>query len=376
MRGLLALPLALVAGCATARGAGPTAGPIAERIDQILDAAPLDQVQWGVLAVDAADNRVIYARDAARKLIPASNMKVPVTAAALDRWGPGHRFETSLVAVGSFDRGTGVLTGHLALPASGDPTLSARFWGSDAAALQALVDSLRAVGVREVTGSLVVDASAWDSATTVASWMVEDLADAATGGAFVLAEGRTSVVVEAASPGWPARVSWTPFGEPDFISSVIETVPAGPAAGGAQVRASWHPESRRLMLEGTVPVGTVDTLTFGTRDPVRQAAAALHRALEQGGIAVRSGWRVAWRAGEHLGGNCTTGTLRACDAPALARLQSPPLIEVVEVTLRTSHNWMAEQLVRALGAPVTVGELGGPQVVPPGAALAPSSPGP
>jgi D-alanyl-D-alanine carboxypeptidase/D-alanyl-D-alanine-endopeptidase (penicillin-binding protein 4) len=128
------------------------------------------------------------------------------------------------------------------------------------------------------------------------------------------------------------------------------------------------------MLEGTVPVGTIDTLTFGTRDPVRQAAAALHGALQQGGIAVRSGWRVAWSAGEHLGGNCTTGMLLACDAPALARLQSPPLIEVVEVTLRTSHNWMAEQLVRALGAPVAVGGPGAPQVVPPGAAMAPAPP--
>jgi D-alanyl-D-alanine carboxypeptidase/D-alanyl-D-alanine-endopeptidase (penicillin-binding protein 4) len=356
------------AACATGRAASPASLSLAQRIDQVLEAAPYDQVQWGVLAVEAATGSVLYDRDAERKFIPASNMKLAVSAAALERWGPDHRFETALLAVGQLDPATGTLLGNLALPGSGDPTLSARFWGSDTAPLLALADSLRAAGVREVSGQLVIDASTWDSTSAVASWMVEDLADAATGGAFVLAEGRTTVVVEGTQAGQRARVTWVPLGEEGFVTSLIETVAAEPGPGAARVRVSYLPESRRLVLEGTVPAGTVDTLTFGTRDPVRQAAAALTRALEQSGIRVRGGWRVAWSPGEHLGLNCTTGILLACDAPALARLQSPALRAVVEVTLRTSHNWMAEQLVRALGAPPATGEPGAPTVVPPAGA--------
>ena len=59
-----------------------------------------------------------------------------------------------------------------------------------------------------------------------------------------------------------------------------------------------------LELTGVVPVGTVDTLEFATRDPVHEAAAALHRSIVEHGIAVDAGWRVAWDPGEPLGGGC------------------------------------------------------------------------
>jgi D-alanyl-D-alanine carboxypeptidase/D-alanyl-D-alanine-endopeptidase (penicillin-binding protein 4) len=359
LRVAVALLPGLLGACATASSAvAPPPSTLAARIDQVIDSPPLDQVQWGVLAVDPGTGRVLYERQADIKLIPASNMKLPVTAAALQRWGQGHRFETALLAAGPIDPRRGVLEGDLVLLPSGDPTLSERFWpGTDP--LRAFSDSLRAAGVREVAGSLVVDASGWDSTTTVGSWMVEDLPGIATGGAFVLAEGRTTVRIEATQAGQPASVAWSPFGEDDFVVARIQTGPIASAMGAlagpgtSQVRSSYLPESRQMLLEGTA-LGAVATMTIGTRDPVRQAAAALARSLDADGITVRGGWRVAWNAGEPVS-VCSTGAWSDCSAPVLARLSSPPLSEIVEVTLRTSHNWMAEQLVRALGSDTTAG---------------------
>src|SRR5690606_9742266 len=158
---------------------------------------------------------------------------------------------TELWAAGPVDPATGTLAGDLVLSGTGDPTLSTRWWpGGGPAALGALADSLRAAGVRSVTGALVVDASAWDSTSVPASWMVEDLpyGYAATGGAFAIDEGETRVAVRGGGAvGAPVAAAWWPVGEEDFVEALLET-------GGDRpdVAAAYLPESRRLRLSGTV----------------------------------------------------------------------------------------------------------------------------
>ncbi|HZD79054.1 MAG TPA: D-alanyl-D-alanine carboxypeptidase/D-alanyl-D-alanine-endopeptidase, partial [Actinomycetota bacterium] len=332
--------------CATARGGAPPPG---EAIARVLAAAPLDQVHWGLLAVDAASGRILQERASARKFVPASNMKLLVTTAALERLGPDYRFRTALWAAGTMEDG-GVLDGDLVLAASGDPTLSERFWPSDEAPLEALADSLLAHGIRVVRGGLVVDASAWDSTTVAGTWMVGNLPgrSSATGGAFAVAEGEASIVVKGgAVPGEPASVTWTPLGEPDFVESRAETV-SPDSAGDLDV--AYLPESRRLVVTGRVPADSTEVARVSVRDPVRQAAAALHRTLEERGVTVAGGWSVAWDEDEPVGGGCRSGGVPACaGAREVAALEAPPLLEVVEGILEPSQNWMTEQLVRTLG---------------------------
>lgn len=320
----------------------------APAIDAVLDAPPVDQVHFGILAVENATGRVLYARNAHRKFVPASNQKILVTATALTLLGPDYAFETELWGTDEIRGGT--LHGDLVLPARGDPTLSSRYHPSGEAALAALADSLRRAGLRRVTGSLVVDASAWDSTSVGPTWEVEDLRwrYAATGGAFALEEGELRVEVRGgANPGEEPAVRWWPRGTADFVTSALTTVPADSAT---RVRPSYLPEQRRLVLHGTVAAGSVDTLSFAQRDPVRQATASLHRALEAAGIEVDGGWRVVWRPNESLGGWCASGRVHVCGhSVRLAALASPSLELVVAGILEPSQNWMTEQLVHVLG---------------------------
>jgi D-alanyl-D-alanine carboxypeptidase/D-alanyl-D-alanine-endopeptidase (penicillin-binding protein 4) len=329
----------------------------------VVDAPPLDQVHWGILAVDLESGETLLSRNAKRKFIPASNMKVLVTAAALARLGPDHRFRTEIHAVGRLDPGTGRLDGDLVLVGTGDPSLSDRFWPDDEAPLRALGDSLVAAGIRAVDGSLVVDASTWDSTTVAGSWMVSDLprSYSATGGAFAVAEGQTEVVIKGGvRPGSPADVTTHPRGERGFVISRVRTTEPPDTLGGedpeegAELDISYLPESRHLLVSGTVPAGVTDTLTLATRDPVRQATALLHRVLRERGVAIRDGARVAWEPGERVGpaeSRCTTGGLPSCPAATrVAGLSSPPLSKIVQGVLEPSQNWMTEQLARSLGA--------------------------
>ena len=255
---VLALALAICSqvGCASAAGVG-VGGVDREAIDGILDAAPFDQMHFGVLAIDAQTGRTLFSRDGHRKFIPASNQKILVTATALSLLGPDYRYRTEVWRTGS-PLGA-FLEGDLVVLASGDPSLSDRYWDSGEAALSAIADTLRKGGLEHVAGSVFVDVSAWDSTSIGPTWEVADLPgrSAATGGAFAINEGEIELIVGAGSAvGLPASVVWSPLGSDDFVNSRLETSPPGSAT---RVRPSYLPESRQLVLEGRVEFGTVGT---------------------------------------------------------------------------------------------------------------------
>lgn len=333
--------------CATLGAGGPSVDRNA--IDAVLDAPPADQIHFGVLAVDVATGRTLYARDASRKFVPASNQKILVTSTALSMLGPDYRYDTSLWSNGAVK--DGVLQGDLVLVGSGDPTLSRPFWPSGEAALAALADSLWATGIRHVAGALVVDATAWDSTTVGPTWEVEDLpyAYGSTGGVFAVDRGEVELrVMGGGAPGAPVAMEWSPLGTPDFVMSHLTTAPAD---SSTRVRSSYLPESRKLVLEGWVAVGHSDTLSFALRDPVRQATATMARILGTRGITVGAGAWVAWEHGTPLNAGCPAGSVTTCPgAHRIAGLWSPPMALIVEAILEPSQNWMTEQLIRTLGA--------------------------
>jgi D-alanyl-D-alanine carboxypeptidase/D-alanyl-D-alanine-endopeptidase (penicillin-binding protein 4) len=348
MSRLATLPAALLmAGCASMGLGGASVDR--DSIEETLNTAPMDQLHFGVLAVDAASGRTLYSYNAQRRFIPASNQKILVTAVALSLLGPDYRFRTEVRTRGSIDGS--FLNGDLIFVASGDPSLSDRYWPSGTAALEALADSVAGAGITHVAGSAWVDVSAWDSTTVGPTWEVEDLryAYGSTGGAFAIDEGEIEVVVTGgASPGEPARVQWTPLGTSDFVQS--ELITSAPDSS-TRVRPHYLPESRRLVLKGTVESGQTDTLSFAMRDPVRQAAAALSNAMDRAGIEVEGGLSVRWPENDPTRSHCSRAPSRGCsETDLIAVLESPPLSELVAGILEPSQNWMTEQLVRALGA--------------------------
>ena len=373
---LLVLVLWIFGGCASfPGGGGPT---LEEKIEAVILAEPLHQVHWGILVVDPDRGRVLYSRSSHRKFVPASNMKVLSTSTALSLLGPEYRFSTQIWGVGPFDPLTGILDGDLVVQPSGDPTLSERFYPTAEAPLDSLALGLWRSGLRSVTGSLVVDVSRWDSTTVPDSWMVGNLPSrsAATGSALSIGEGELVVeVTPGARIGDTAQARWWPQTEADFFS--VAFVTSHPDSSLSR-DVFYRPEGRRLHLEGSVPLGTIDTLSVAQRDPEGVASWALRRAIEKKGISMGGDIRVVWSEGEPLGpGVCRSGRMTAVeegpedpsemespgpmlphcvDATPLAELSSPPMGEVVEAILEPSQNWMTEQLVHALG--LELGEMG------------------
>src|SRR5574341_104291 len=104
----------------------------------------------GVYVQDVGATRPLFAWNADKAMNPASVMKLVTTLAALELLGPTYTWRTEVYVDGPL-RGE-VLEGNLVLKGSGDPKLTLEnFW--------LMLKDLRARGLREIRGDLVVDRS-------------------------------------------------------------------------------------------------------------------------------------------------------------------------------------------------------------------------
>ena len=112
---------------------------------------PLDHVAVVVQPLDADAPLLSHNADAA--LNPASVMKLVTIFAALNQLGPGYVWTTDVWADGTI--ADGVLNGNLVIKGHGDPGLTLeRMW--------LLQRELRARGIRQIHGNLVLDTSNFD----------------------------------------------------------------------------------------------------------------------------------------------------------------------------------------------------------------------
>ncbi|MFV0259324.1 MAG: D-alanyl-D-alanine carboxypeptidase/D-alanyl-D-alanine-endopeptidase [Acidimicrobiales bacterium] len=137
---------------------------LAPTLDQLVARTP----PKSCLLVEVGGRLVNPSMNVDESVVPASNLKVFTTAAALAELGPDFRFVTR-VAADAAPVG-GVVEGNLYLIGSGDPFLSTDDWwlqydnqdGRYHTRLEDLADQVAAAGVTSVTGAVVGDESWFD----------------------------------------------------------------------------------------------------------------------------------------------------------------------------------------------------------------------
>lgn len=341
----ISLTIAL-AGCAQAAGPelpGPR-GRLAVVLDSITSTPPLHRTHWGVVVHDPAAGRTILAHDADRHYIPASNTKLVVATVALGELGPAHRYETRLWAA---NRQGDSVVGELLLVATGDPTMSARFLPDDFAALDSLAAAAAATGLRRVTGDVIVDASAFDDVSVLGAWEVGDLpfGYAAPVGAFAIAEG-TFALVRTPGDNVGARARVTVLGG-DHLQPVVATVTTDTAGSATRWQVDYTARRGVIYISGSLPLGaSPDTVRLAVSDPVGYASRAFADALARRGISVDGRLRIVYDS-------ASAATLRSRAESGLevvAVRNSPPMADIVAAILQPSQNWIAEQVLKSLGA--------------------------
>ncbi len=349
--GRAALALLLLAGSAYPAAAQATSpagsvstrgAELARRIEAVIDRRPFHRVQWGISVWDPAARAPLYRRNADRRFIPASNLKLVVAATAAHVLDPEYRYRTTVHAAGPLR--DGVLEGDLVLYGRGDPMISGRYFESETAVLEMLADSLLARGVRRVTGGVTADESWFDTAYVHRDWDEEDLLwwYAAPVGALGFNDNAVDFLVQRGRrAGDPARIIPSP--ESGFYRFENRARTA-PAVRPRTVDFGRTPGTNHVWAHGDVPIDASPRMEHvAIVQPAQAVGTVFREALERRGIRVgRREVRVV----------SDPRRSPAATARVLARHLSPTLPHVIGPILGSSQNWFSEQLVKTLGKEV------------------------
>jgi serine-type D-Ala-D-Ala carboxypeptidase/endopeptidase (penicillin-binding protein 4) len=295
------------------------------RLSSLLADPTLVGVQIGALVADVKTGRVLFAHHEALPLDPASNVKLATTAAALALLGPEYRFRTAF-----YGRREGEhVQGDLYVRGLGDPSLVTE-------SLHALAIDLRAAGVREVEGGLVVDDGFFSPPPRDDRSADADAGYRAPPAALSLNYNTVRVVIRpAAAGGSSAEVSVVPDSAYFKIMGSVRTAARG--AARVDLHAVAAGEQTELRFSGRVPAGgeTVE-LRRRVAHPALYAGHTVLRVLAEHDVRVA---HPTVRAGE-----------RPADLPVLASHESDPLSVLIRDVNKFSSNLMADQLLMAIGA--------------------------
>lgn len=288
----------------------------------------------GIQVVSIPSGEVIWEYHPTDPLVPASAVKVLTSYTALKRLGPYHHFRTEIWA----DSGpqNGVIAGNIWVKGYGDPYfLGEKAW--------TLAHELKAHGVREIRGGVYMDNSYFSPG--VEKICIDDRCHKPYNPVLSATALEFNTVAFQFFPGSKAggsiQVEYYP--EDDDQISMEGESPVVRSAGGA----SEYPGGQENQLAAT------DTYRCGTNapDPEIYGSNAFRNLLEQAGISV--------------GGPAGGAGVVPKGSKSLVSYQSPPLKDIIQGLNRHSNNFMAEMLVRVVGASL----MSSPGTVEKGAAV-------
>jgi serine-type D-Ala-D-Ala carboxypeptidase/endopeptidase (penicillin-binding protein 4) len=318
-------------------------------LDRLLLASSWRDAEWGVLVVSLDHGDTLYAVNPDEPLAPASNVKLLTTAAALQTLGPEYRFVTYLMTNGTVE--DGVLHGDLILYGTGDPGISSRFHSRRDEAFHRLVDQLDSLGIREVRGDLVADASFLPGPQRPVGWDPRDLNDHFTAAVSALSfnENVVSVRIAPGDVGAPPRVQTIPDNAGIEVLNLAETVP------GSRPRVAMLRDDplEPVRVEGTIGAGVRDVWRqFTVSDPTVFTASVFRSLLADREIDVRGVTRTVSRPGRSDLPRLSAPFAGKRGVRVLARHTSEPLQSYLEVVNKQSHNLFAELVFRVVGRSV------------------------
>ncbi len=267
--------------------------------------------------------------NADKSLNPASTMKLVTTYAALELLGPTYQWKTEFYSDGVLRNGT--LHGNLYLKGGGDPKLNMeKLW--------LLLRDLRANGVQQVSGDLVLDRTYFNQPAT--AHFNDDGGD--KNKPFLVGPDSLLVNLKAArfiarAEGGKVQIAVEPPLAGLSIDNRVKVQKAGKCPGWPDVR--YNPISQydgtTVVVTGKIPDGCSGQTYLAILDHPSYAAGAVRAIWAELGGKVLGKDRVGIvPKGAHL----------------LVRAYSPDVVEIIRDINKYSNNTMAQQLFLSLGA--------------------------
>ena len=338
---ILGLVLCLMPGTTLAEDYETDAEPAIENfrntVDLILAQSCRKGLRVGAKFYSLDREEVIYARNSDILFTPASNMKIFTSAMALKKVGPDYRFHTRLYTAGKI-QGT-VLKGDLYIKGFGDPSLvTEQMW--------ILVHELKNLSITKVEGNIIADNSYFAGQGRLKTWSSYKGPEAylAPAGALSFNFNTVTVHVEPGKkPGDKPRVMVDPDIEYFRVRNKAVTTVNKRSRRKLIVNRLKRKGHDEIIIKGRLPKNVARKKFYlNVTDPQRYTASVFKRFLSQAGVRV-------------------TGKVKIGLVPQGAALvldhESRPLGQILRGLNKFSNNFVAEQILKTLGAQF-IGEPG------------------
>ncbi|MGE5498162.1 MAG: D-alanyl-D-alanine carboxypeptidase, partial [Syntrophothermus sp.] len=143
-----------------------------QQIDDVFNDPNFASSNWGVVIKSLETGEYLYKRNEDKLFMPASNLKLFTTSAALLLLGKNFKYKTSLYINGNVEGSQ--LKGDLVIQGTGDPTNSERFNQGDIYKVyNTWADTLLAHGIEEITGNIIGDDKYFETNGYGAGWAAD-----------------------------------------------------------------------------------------------------------------------------------------------------------------------------------------------------------
>ena len=328
---------------------GLRAQSLQQMVDQAVTVEPLKGAVVGVMVQDMSGH-VVAQREAGRRMVPASNLKLITTGTALHALGPDFRFETGIGYTGEVDA-DGTLHGDVYIVGGGDPTVGvadtvavkpdALFWRWKSL--------LKDAGISRIDGRIIGDGRAYEGHLENQSWSYDDTGTYYGAGCNALSfyENAIDYAVSAGVEGEPVKVvqrypetPWMHFGN---LTST------GPKGTGNSLYLYTTDLAPYAEMRGTFAVDRKQKLEhFANKYGALTCAYYFWQNLRSTGWAISGGYADIDRGG-YVRGRDFVPMDKAGTPKIAGKSESPVLSRIVRQTNVLSDNFYAEAMFRQMG---------------------------
>ncbi len=313
-----------------------------EQLDDSFNEPTFANAFWGVLVKSLKTGEIIYKRNADKLFIPASNMKLFTSAAALLLLGSNYVYETDLHAYGKIQ--ANILEGDLIINGSGDPTISNRFHSKNITKIfEQWADSLITKGIKEINGNIYGDDSYFDNLWLGKGWTLDNETKwfSAPSGALSFNDNSIEIKITPTTINYPADVIITPNTKYITLVKKILTVDEN---SEQTIRISRLRGTNLISVYGSIRKNSQPYIeNLSITDPTMYFLTVFREVLELKGINV----------------NGKIGSIANADRIIVAENmvplfthQSVPLNMILSELNKNSNNFYAEQLLKTIGAEI------------------------
>ena len=342
---IVCFSLLVAAGCSTQQAVkydvNTSFGRLGNELAQKFDDPEFENAHWGVLIRSLKTGETVYSRNEKKMFMPASNMKLFTTSSAMMVLGPEYRFTTRLVTTGTVK--DSLLKGDLIIVGSGDPTISGRYNdGKVTETFEQWADSLRANGIKEISGNIIGDDNCFDEEFYGSGWSADYETDYYAAQISGISFNDNCVdfrVVPSAKIADVCSLSWTP--NTKYVNVINQTVTASVTDSVSNVYFYRVRGTNTVYVRGKMSVGKKETIeSVAIDNPTLYTVTVLKEILEAKGIRV---------TGTPIDVDDLKDSLKYVNAKQLASFTSVPYSVIVRSINKPSQNFYAEQIFRTMG---------------------------